>query len=224
MIHTQSGITSLNLVLILLPLVMFAMLIFTSYQLIDYYSKTQKLCRSQVLLAQKTIGLSLQKLIGLNNNASSLRAEERRLKAALVPVAGTPAAVPIIKLIKVNHFRQSVLRGRQELLIRTAKFRARNLIQKLRGQLGAKVTVRTTPIVFEVQKKPPHAVAPSFYPVAHFEQRQLISVRWTLKLQHVIANPLLSYLNGSKTIKGRCAATLVAKGDSWDPKLRMARF
>lgn len=222
----QKGLTSLNFALLFFPIFLFVMLMMTSFQLIDFYSKTQKICRNQILLAQKYLGKNLERLIALNRQASTLRSEEAKLKATIASLAAVPpAAAPFVKLLKINQFRQGVLRGRQEMLISSAKHAARSEIQRFKTAVAPGVRARDSKVRLMVLKKPTSAIAPSFYPATNFEDLQTISIRWKVLLSDVVSNPLFQFFkNASRFLIGQCAATLIPKGESWNPKLTTAKY
>jgi hypothetical protein len=166
-------------------------------------------------------------LMDLNPQAQALRTEEAHLQKAIVVALATqpPAAIPLQKLLEINHVRQAVLRGEQEKIIATATIHARKNLESLHSDFPKKTHFKYSNIFLKVYKSPLTAIAPDHLPVPFFTDLQTIQVKWKIPMDNFIPNFLLQlFPNSPHQVRGKCAATLIKKGDVWNPKLHQAKF
>jgi hypothetical protein len=225
MITNQNGFSMLSLSF-LLPILFFScMVILASYHMITKYTEVQNECRSHVLKAQQDLGKKLVELINLNPDAQKLRAEEVRLKAIIASLAATPpAAVPFVEALEINKARQAFLRLRQEKIIFTANLEAK----KEMGELPFKIkNAQYSSPSLKIYKSPAFAIAPDHLPMPFFTELQTIKVNWSYPIEEFVPTNLLKLFSATNyplTIQGKCAATLIKKGNVWNPKLHLAKF
>lgn len=221
----QKGFGMLNILFLIPILFAFAMVVIASHQMISHYTYIQRECRTQVLKAQQELGKNLKKLIELNPKAQALRTEEKALQVSLIAArALPPLAAAIQAKLNFNRLQQQILRGRQELLITTAKIQAQRHMANLLGKIKK---VRYSSTDLKIYKSPLNAIAPDHNPVPLFKEAQAIHVQWKLPIEEFVPQVVLRIFkntNYPKTIAGQCAATLIQKGDIWNPKLHLARY
>lgn len=202
----------------------FCMLIVASYQLISKYTDVQRDCRTHVLNAQKILGEKLKELIDLNEPAQKLRTEEKRLRLA-IQVAAIPAVQAALRIkLYANLAQQGLLRAQQEKLILSAKSQATLKLSELPRLIPG---AQYSPVGLRVAKSPPLAIAQDHNPVPFFTEAQAIRVRWRIPTVDFVPDVVLKIfkeINYPLTIAGKCGATLVKKGEAWNPKLHLARF
>lgn len=223
----NGGFTLIGISFLILPLFLSCMVVIGSFHLIERYTDIQKICRSHVLSAQKSLGKKLMDLMDLNPKAQGLRAEEATLQKAIAIALVThpPAAIPFQKLLEINHVRQAILRGKQEKIIATATITARKSMETLYSDFPKQTHFKYSNIFLKVYKKPLTAIAPDHFPLPYFTDLQTIQVSWKIPTDNFIPNFLLGlFPNGPSQVRGECAATLLKKGDVWNPKLHQARF
>ena len=224
--RNENGFTFLTFVGLMPAIFLSALILLSSYHLISKYAEAQSTCRSHVMEAQKSLGEKLTKLMDLNPKARSLRLEDARLKSAiaLALVTSPPAAIPLKKLLDINLFRQGVLRGEQEMIIMNATREAREIMSQLRSNL--KNSYHSS-VSLKIFKNPIFAIAPDHLPVPFFTELQAIKVNWKINMSDLFSRDFLFHFQKTgylKEIKGTCAATLIKRGDVWNPKLHQAKF
>lgn len=210
----------------LIPIIFFFCLVtVASYQLITKYTQVQHECRTHVLRTQQVLGKKLKELMDLNPRAKFLRVEEAQLRATIASLAAIPpATIPFINLLNINLARQTALRFQQEKVIATATIEGK----KIMGELPYKIkNPKYSSVNLKIYKSPPFAIAPDHQPLPFFTELQTIKVNWQYSIGDFIPDVTLKFF--SKTnypviIEGKCAATLIRKGDVWNPKLHLARF
>lgn len=221
----QMGFSILNFCF-LIPIIFSAcLLVMGSYQLIVKYTDTQRECRTHVLRAQQVLGQKLKNLLDLNPQATALRIEERNLRIALQAARLLPPVAAILQAkLYANQLQQSILRGKQEMILAHAKLEARaimaDLPSKIRGSTHSNIHLK-------VYKNPPLAIAPDHHTVPFFREAQALKVNWKMQISEFVPQIILDIFATTgypKTITGFCAATLVQKGDVWNPKLHLAKF
>jgi hypothetical protein len=210
----------------LIPIGFFCcMVVLASYHIITKYTHIQNECRSHVMEAQQLFGKKLKELMDLNKDASALRAEERKLRVTILALSVTPAAAaPFVELLHINLFRQGVLRTKQEEILLSASMGARKIMAELSARIN---NAKYSSVGLRVYKSPLTAIAPDHLPVPFFSELQTIKVKWNYSISDFVPSILLtlfSNTNYPKTVEGSCAATLVQKGEVWNPKLHLARF
>lgn len=223
----NDGFTLIGISFLILPLFLACMVVIGSFHLIERYTSLQKTCRTHVLSAQKSLGKKLMDLMDLNPKAQSLRAEETTLLKAIAIALATnpPSAIPFQKLLEINHIRQAILRGQQEKIISTATMDARKIMETLYSDFPKQTHFKYSDIFLKVYKKPPSAIAPDHLPLPFFTDLQTIQVKWEIPTANFIPNFLLKlFPKGPQQVKGKCAGTLIKKGNIWNPKLHQARF
>lgn len=222
---TQSGFTLVQILFLIPILFSGGILIATCHALINKYTLIQRECRTAALEAQKILGESLKNLMDLNSPAKALRVEEQRLRTALIAARAFPPVAAVLQLkLNINLTQQGILRAKQELLIATAKTRSHSILSKLYKTIRF---VHYTSPDLKVYKTPQNAIAPDHKPVPFFKEAQTIRVRWNLPLSDFIPEMIFKLFQSAeypKNVKGSCAATLIQKGEVWNPKLHLAKF
>ncbi len=221
----QKGFVIIH-ILFLVPLFFsVGVLILTSHRIITKYTEAQRLCREHVLEAQQILGKNLKALLDLNPRAKALRVEENALRTALLAARAFPPVAAVLQArLNVNLTQQGVLRAQQELLITSGKARAYSVLSQLRAKIHS--ANHSFPVL-KVYKTPQNAIAPDHDTLPFFENVQTIRIRWSLPLSHFIPQIVLNLFKSNHyptKVRGVCAATLVQKGEVWNPKLHLARF
>ena len=223
--RNQIGFSALS-ICFLIPIIFFAFSVMLgSYQLITKYTDTQRECRTHVLRAQQTLGKKLKDLLDLNPKAKALRAQEKALRIALLAARALPPVAAAIQVrLDINQLQQGILRGEQELIIASAQREARNIMARLPTKIKG---ARYSSVNFKIYKDPPLAIAPDHHTVPFFTELQTLKVDWKIPITDFIPQILLNVFvktNYPNSVSGKCSATLVQKGNVWNPKLHLAKF
>jgi hypothetical protein len=222
---SEKGFSMLSFSFLIPIAFFFCMVILASYHIITKYTQIQSECRSHVLGAQQVLGKKLKELMDLNKNARELRAEEAKLRATILSLSAfPPATVPFVELLDANLIRQGLLRTKQEGIILSANLQARKIMEELPPKINH---VKYSSVGLKVYKSPLAAIAPDHLPVPFFTEFQTIKVSWQYSIGEFVPGILLDLFaktNYPKTVEGKCAATLIKKGDVWNPKLHLVRF
>lgn len=218
----QWGFSMLNFCFLIPIIFASGVLVFGSFQIISKYTDAQRECRIHVMGAQQILGQKLKELLDLNPLAKSLRTQEKTLKIARA-AAILPSVIAAIQAkIIINQFQQSILRGKQELILATAKIQAQREMAKLPTQING---VKFSNPHLKVYKSPPNAIAPDHHTMPFFTEVQTLKAHWKVPIQNFVPKIILKvFKNYPSAIEGKCAATLIRKGDVWNPKLHQARF
>lgn len=223
----NNGFTFIGISFLMVPIFLCCLIVAGSYQLIHKYTDVQNVCRSHVLKTQKNLGKKLRELMELNPKAQSLRAQEAFLRKSIAAALATfpPAAAPFQQLLEVNLVRQGILRGQQEKILFTATSEARRTMQTLSTDFPKQIHFKYSNIFLKVYKKPLTAIAPDHLPIPLFTDLQTIQVKWKTPTNYFVPQILLQLFPQTPSqVKGQCSATLIKKGDVWNPKLHLARF
>lgn len=221
----QMGFSMLN-ICFLIPILFFGFTVVVgSYHLITKYTDTQKECRTHVLRAQQALGKKLKDLMDLNPRAKALRAQERALRIALIAARLAPPLAAILQVrLNVNQLQQGVLRGQQEMILASGKFEAQRIMASLPFKIKG---VKYSSVNLKVYKTPPLAIAPDHETLPFFTEVQTLKANWRLPISEFVPQIILDIFaktNYPRDVVGKCAATLVKKGDVWNPKLHLAKF
>lgn len=220
--NNQRGFSILNFCF-LVPIVFSgSVLVFGSYQIISKYTDAQRECRTHVMKAQQILGEKLKLLLDLNPEAKTLRTKEKVLRAAIAVSVVPPVTAALVIKLNFNLLQQSILRGRQEMIIASAKFQA----QAEMADLPLKVKgVKYSNVGLKVYKSPPNAIAPDHHTLPFFTEVQTLKADWKVPIADFVPEIILDvFKKYPPTVEGRCSATLVKKGQAWNPKLHLARF
>jgi len=218
----QKGFSILNFCFLVPIIFTGSVLAAGSYQLISKYTDAQRECRTHVMKAQQILGAKLKELLDLNPKAKALRVKERALRIALAANPLPPVAAALVLQLNYNLLQQSILRGRQEMIIASAKFEA----QKEMSDLPSKVSgVKYSRVGLKIYKSPPNAIAPDHLTLPLFTEVQTLKANWKVPITEFVPEIILDvFKNYPSTVEGKCAATLVKRGNVWNPKLHLARF
>jgi hypothetical protein len=189
------------------------------------------ICRQEAWQAQRTMATHLTRLMSLNSQARRLRSERQLAENALKAALGTfrpelIAAARFYLSLVVN--QQVLLRAEQKRLLFAAKLtrlEAKHaLFQKERLQ-SVVVTKFLSPVsTLAVEESPKGALTPDYIPVTDFKAMQRLQFHvlgdlmtgapdWLLNLSQL---PNLQF-------RGRCAASIQAEGQKWQPKIIAAK-
>ena len=229
------------MMLSLIPLLLsgFLFLLFSQF-LLQNWMKSLSLCRTELLLTQKEVGAQLQKLMGLNPIAKTLRARMKiaQLHLAMALQSGNPAAIIAIqKKIHEITRAQEQLDDLQKSIVRASNQRMRRGQEKvfeMLKQQNQQVQAQDL-LLFRYHIRPMNAspqelsVQPDrpdrapIYELKHdFESQQALHVSWISKFQttHQTGNPWIQ--NQHKKI-GTCGASISQEKNRFKERLRAVK-
>lgn len=197
-------------------------------------------CRVMLLQEQARVAEILERLRAMNPGARSLRMRrttaENMLKHASTPPLKAAAWIALQEVIA----EQAVFGARQKALIMqgrqvslSAPLKAKTSVRRLfvstrlvQGETNVELGFmsRTRVPRFELMAKPIDSPTPDYEPPAGFDQRQLMSVGWSVRISALLPDWIVPLAKTSPLkLQASCSATLEKGKDKWVALLKTDR-
>lgn len=180
------------------------------------FQQKQKTCRKIALSAQEIQSAALAKILSLNTEAKSLRAQEVSLKTSITAAAAIPygqGALPnLYTALRIVQGAQKSLDFQQRSILFTANVRATSVASSKSPLIPAKK------IQLRVHAKSKNA-APEYELDANFEKAQTVNFKYKLILKDVLPGWLLKLFVNVGDVKMECSSTIKKKENKWLPVL-----
>jgi hypothetical protein len=210
-------------------------LLFSQYYLKNWMQSLY-ICRTELLKTQNGVGDTLEKLMGLNKQALSLRTQRRLayIELAEAIAAENPALVSQAwRKIRLIERQQKALDLQQKSLIWTANSKMQGGLQKVSQKLRLQDQknqallppffsfrihgISSLPRTLAVRPDQPDT-APIYELENDFTQKQSLNISWISEFQ-TTSRESVQWISNHHTLKQNCSASLIANGSKFEPTL-----